>query len=163
MSEVKLTLVDIEIPKDANVILGHSHFIKTTEDLYEALVESSPSLKFGLAFCEASGKKLIRSDGNDDGLKRHAEKEAQKIGAGHTFIIFLKDGFPVNVLNRIKSVSEVVGVFAATANPVQAVIAESQMGRGIMGVIDGGRPLGVETEADKKDRKELLRKLGYKR
>ncbi|MFA5412511.1 MAG: adenosine-specific kinase [Candidatus Micrarchaeia archaeon] len=163
MTEVKLTLVDVEIPKDANVILGHSHFIKTAEDLYEALAESSPTLKFGLAFCEASGKKLIRSEGNDEALRRHAEKEAQKIGAGHTFIIFLKDGFPVNVLNRIKSVSEVVGVFAATSNPVQAVVAETLKGRGIMGVIDGGRPLGVETEADKKDRKELLRKLGYKR
>ncbi|MDD2655421.1 MAG: adenosine-specific kinase [Candidatus ainarchaeum sp.] len=163
MTDVKLTLVDVEIPKDANVILGHSHFIKTAEDLYEALAESSPTLKFGLAFCEASGKRLIRSEGNDEGLRAHAEKEAQKIAAGHTFIIFVRDGYPVNVLNRIKGVSEVVGVFAATANPVQAVIAESAMGRGIMGVIDGERPLGVETEADKKDRKELLRKLGYKR
>jgi len=160
---VEIKVVKVEIPEGCNVILGQSHFIKTVEDVYETIVESGMGIKFGVAFCESSGKKLIRSDGNDDGLVRHAEKEAMKIGAGHSFIIFLKNGFPVNILNRIKNVSEVCNIYAATANPLQVIIAETEEGRGILGVIDGGKPSGVEREGDKKERKEFLRKLGYKR
>ncbi len=160
---VEIKSIDVEIPKDANVILGQTHFIKSVEDLYETLVESSPSLKFGLAFCEASGKRLVRSEGNDDELKKHAEKEAVKIGCGHAFIIFLRNGYPVNVLNRIKNVGEVCTIFAATANPLQVIVAENKGGRGVLGVIDGETPLGVEGEADRKWRHELLRKIGYKR
>ncbi|HNT60936.1 MAG TPA: adenosine-specific kinase [Candidatus Bilamarchaeaceae archaeon] len=160
---VELKAVGIEVPKDANVIIGQSHFIKTVEDIYETLAEGGAGIKFGLAFCEASGKRLVRSDGNDADLQKCAEREALKVAAGHTFIIFMRDGFPVNVLNRIKGVSEVVGLFAATANPVQVIVAETGMGRGVLGVVDGEGPLGLETEEDKKDRKELLRKFGYKR
>jgi adenosine/AMP kinase len=160
---MELKVVDIEIPKDCNVIVGQTHFIKSVEDLYEALVESGIALKFGIAFSEASGKCLIRSDGNDEDLIAHAEKEALKIGCGHTFIIFLKSGYPINVLNRIKNVSEVCNIYAATANPLQIIIAETEKGRGILGVIDGSKPQGVESKEDKKWRNEFLRNLGYKR
>lgn len=160
---VEIKLVEVKIPEGCNVILGQSHFIKTVEDLYETIVESGMGIKFGIAFCESSGKRLIRSDGNNAELVKHAEKEAMKIGAGHTFIVFIKNGFPVNVLNRIKNVSEVCSIYAATANPLKVVIAETEEGRGILGVIDGGKPAGIEKEEDKKERKELLRKLGYKR
>ena len=155
--------VDIEVPEGCNVVIGQSHFIKTVEDLYETVVESGMGIKFGFAFCEASGKRLIRSDGNDAELQRHAEKEAQKIGAGHTFILFVKNGFPVNILNRIKGLSEVTNVFCATANPVQAIIVETEKGRGMMGVVDGETPLGIESDADREERKDFLRKIGYKR
>ena len=160
---VGIKSVEIEIPEGCNVILGQSHFIKTVEDLYETIAEAGGGIKFGIAFCESSGKRLIRSDGNDDGLVRHAEKEAMKIGAGHSFLIFLKNGFPINLLNRIKNVSEVCNIYAATANPLQVIVAETEKGRGILGVIDGEKPAGIEKEEDKKERKELLRKLGYKR
>lgn len=160
---VELKAVEVEIPKDANVIIGQSHFIKTVEDLYETLAESGAGIRFGIAFCEASGKRLVRSDGNDADLQKCAEREALKVAAGHAFIIFIRGGFPINVLNRIKEVSEVVGLFAATANPVEALVAETGKGRGIIGVVDGEKPLGLETEEDKKDRNELLRKFGYKR
>lgn len=160
---VDLKLVSIEIPEGCNVILGQSHFIKTVEDMYETLIESSPTIKFGLAFCEASGKRLIRSEGNDPKLTTHAEKEAKKIGAGHTFILFLKDAYPVNVLNRIKNLSEVCTIYAATANPLQVIIVESEQGKGILGVIDGGSPLGIEDSSTKKERAEFLRKIGYKK
>lgn len=160
---MKLEIVEVEVPADVNIILGQAHFIKTIEDLYETLVESSPSLKFGLAFCEASGKRLVRSDGNDSSLIELAEKEALKLGCGHSFIVYIKEGYPINVLKRIKNVSEVVNIFAATANDLQVVIAENNGGRGIMGVIDGATPLGVEKEEDRKWRYELLRKLGYKK
>lgn len=160
---VKLEAVGIEVPEDANVIIGQSHFIKTVEDLYETLAESGQGLKFGLAFCEASGKRLVRSDGNDADLQKCAEREIMKVAAGHTFVIFIRGGFPVNVLNRIKAVSEVVGLFTATANSVQVLVAETRMGRGVIGVVDGGKPLGIETKEDKKERRELLRKFGYKR
>ncbi|MEM2948126.1 MAG: adenosine-specific kinase [Candidatus Anstonellales archaeon] len=160
---VEIKVVEIKIPEGCNVILGQSHFIKTVEDVYETIGESGIGIKFGIAFCESSGKKLIRSDGNDEELVKHAEKEAMKIGAGHSFIVFLKNGFPVNVLNRIKNVSEVCNIYAATANPLQVIVAETKEGRGILGVIDGGKPAGVEKEEDKKERKEFLRKLGYKR
>lgn len=160
---MELKSIAVEIPKECNVILGHTHFIKSVEDLYETLAESGTAIKFGIAFCEASGDKLVRSDGNDPGLVAHAEKEAMKIAAGHTFIIFLKNGYPVNVLNRIKNVSEVCCVYAATANPIEVIYTETKLGRAILGVVDGEKPLGIENDEKKKERKELLRKFGYKR
>lgn len=162
-SNVKFEVVKIEIPEGINVIVGQTHFIKSVEDIYEALVTSAPNIKFGLAFCEASGKRLIRYDGNDEELVKYAIEAAKKIAAGHTFIIYLKNAWPINVLNALKSVQEVVNIYAATANPLQLVIAETDQGRGIVAVIDGFTPLGVETEEDKKERKEFLRKIGYKR
>jgi len=160
---VEFELVDVEIPEGTNVILGQSHFIKTVEDLYETIVESGMSIKFGLAFCEASMKRLVRSDGNDPELMKHAEKEALKIGAGHSFIIFMREGFPVNVVNRIQQVSEVTTLYTATANPLKVVVATEGEQRGIMGVLDGMKPLGIEIDEDKKERSEFLRKIGYKR
>ncbi|MDT7875177.1 MAG: adenosine-specific kinase [Sulfolobus sp.] len=160
---IKIDVVRVEIPEGTNVIIGQSHFIKTVEDLYETLASSSPTLRFGIAFCEASGKRLIRWDGNDEELIKMAQQTALKIGAGHTFVIYLKNGYPINVLNRIKNVEEVVRIFAATANPLQVLVAETDQGRGIIGVVDGYTPLGIEGEADIKERKELLRKFGYKR
>jgi hypothetical protein len=156
-------LVPITKPEDVNFILGQSHFIKTVEDLYEALVSSVPGIKFGLAFCEASGACLIRSEGTDDELIKLAVDNAQNIGAGHSFIIFLRDAYPINVLNAVKSCPEVCRIFCATANPCQVIIAESGQGRGILGVIDGSSPKGVEDAEGKRWRHELLRKIGYKR
>ncbi len=161
--KVEFKVVKIEIPEDCNVILGQSHFIKTVEDLYETLTEASPNLKFGIAFCEASGKCLVRSDGNDEELKSKAEKEALKLACGHVFIIFLRNGYPINVLNRIKMISEVCNIYCATANPLQVIVAETEQGRGILGVIDGYKTKGIESNEDKKERKEFLRKIGYKR
>jgi len=163
VSDVEFKLVSISTPKDANVILGQSHFIKTVEDLYETLVESSPGIKFGLAFCESSGKALVRSDGNDEELKKAAEENALALSCGHCFIVFLRNAFPINVLNRIKAVSEVCTVYCASANPVQVVVGETSQGRGIMGVIDGDKQKGVETPADVEERKDLVKKFGYKR
>ena len=160
---ITLEIEPVAVPSGCNVIVGGSHFIKTVQDVYEAVVESGTAVKFGVAFCEASGKRLVRSDGNDPALVSAAEKTAMQLGAGHSFVVYLKDGFPVNVLNRIKSVSEVTTIYAASANPLQVVVAESSQGRGILGVIDGSRPLGVETPADKVERVEFLRKIGYKR
>ncbi|MGC8923957.1 MAG: adenosine-specific kinase [Candidatus Micrarchaeia archaeon] len=160
--DVAISLVSVNIPDGCNVIIGHAHFIKTVEDLYEALIESAPSIQFGIAFCEASQKRLIRSEGNDPYLVEKACEEAMKIGAGHTFLIFLKNSYPVNVLNAVKNVSEVCRVYVATANPLQVVIAESEQGRGILGVIDGSSPLGIETEEDAEERYDFLRKIGYK-
>ncbi len=160
---VVLKTVRVAIPDGTNVIFGQSHFIKTVEDLYEALISASTSLKFGIAFCEASGKRLIRSDGNNPELIRQAEKSAQEVGCGHTFFIYMKDGFPVNILNRVKEIQEVCSIFCATANPLQVIVAESDLGRGVMGVIDGETPLGIETDADKKERIDFLRNIGYKR
>ncbi|MBN2478055.1 adenosine-specific kinase [Candidatus Micrarchaeota archaeon] len=160
---VKLESVEINIPEGCNAVLGQSHFIKTVEDLYETIIESGPGIKFGLAFCEASGKRLIRSDGNDEKLIEKAVEEIKKISAGHTFLIFLKEGYPINVLNRIKNVSEVAKINCATANFLEVIVAETQLGRGVLGVIDGQIPLGIETEKDKDERKEFLRKIGYKR
>ncbi|MBD3257486.1 adenosine monophosphate-protein transferase [candidate division GN15 bacterium] len=162
-STVKQHVVDVTIPEGLNVIFGMSHFIKTIEDLYETLVAASPTLKFGIAFCEASQKRLVRSDGNDDELVGMAEKAAFDIAAGHSFIIYLRDGFPINVVNRVKAVEEVVRIFCATANPLQVLIAETGQGRGVMGVIDGQTPMGIETAEDKAERIEFLRKIGYKR
>jgi len=159
---MNLTTVRIEKPDDLNFILGHAHFIKTVEDLYEAIVQTNPSMKFGLAFCEASGPCLVRWAGNDENLITLAQKNALAVSAGHTFIIFIDKGFPINILNAVKSVSEVCRVFCATANPTEVVLAETDQGRGILGVIDGFRSKGVETEEDVKTRREFLRKIGYK-
>ena len=157
-----LKTISITKPDDINVILGQSHFIKTVEDLYEALIGSMPNMKFGLAFCEASGACLVRSEGNDPGLKKLAEQNALNLSAGHIFIIFMKDAFPINILNKIKQIPEVCSIYCATANPVEVIIAETQNGRGCLGVIDGAKPKGIEKEADIKWRKDLLRKIGYK-
>lgn len=162
MSRPEIVVVPVDLPDGVNLIFGQSHFIKTVEDLYEALVGSSPSLKFGLAFCEASGPRLIRKAGNLPELVGLAVEYAQAIGAGHSFIILLRDGFPVNVLNQVKTVPEVCHIFCATANPVQVLVAETELGRGVLGVIDGQAPLGVETETDERDRRQLLRDIGYK-
>ena len=164
MSELKLSCETMEIPEECNVIVGQSHFIKTVEDLFEALVTSSPSLKFGIAFCEASIEKLVRRDGNDPALVDCAVKNALKIASGHVFVVVIKNGYPINVLARIKAVQEICGVFAATANPLQIIVAESEQGRGVIGVIDGGSPVGVEDESGEQWRKNLLRNvMGYKR
>jgi len=159
----KIEVVDIPLPEGANVIVGHSHFIKTVEDLYEALVTSTPTIKFGIAFCEASGKRLIRSDSNDEELRKLAEEVALRIGAGHTFVIYIKNSWPINVLNSLKNVQEVTTIYAATANPLQVIVAETNQGRSIIGVVDGFTPLGIEGDAEKRERHEFLRKIGYKR
>jgi adenosine/AMP kinase len=154
--------VKIIKPQDLNIILGQSHFIKTVEDIYEVLVSSVPNIKFGLAFCEASGACKVRSEGNDPGLKKLAIDNALELGAGHSFILFLDQAYPINVLNAIKALPEVCSVYCASANPVEVIIAQTDSGRGIMGVIDGAQPKGIETEEDIKWRKGLLRKIGYK-
>jgi adenosine/AMP kinase len=159
---VELTTVPIENPEELNLILGQSHFIKTVEDLHETLAGSSPSLKFGIAFCEASGKRLVRISGNDADLVALAGRNAEAIGAGHSFLVFLRDGFPVNVLNAVKQVPEVCRIFCASANAVEVVVGETDQGRGILGVIDGEPPLGIETDEDVEERKQLLRTFGYK-
>lgn len=159
----KVEMVAIEKPADANIVIGQTHFIKSAEDLYEAMVNSVPGVKFGVAFCEASGPRLVRVEGNDDELKRCATENAMRVGAGHTFFVVMRNAFPVNVLQRIREVPEVCSIFCATANEVVILVAESSKGRGIIGVIDGQPPLGVETDSDAKERKEFLRKIGYKR
>lgn len=156
-------IVEIEKPPEVNLILGQSHFIKTVEDIYEALITTVPRIEFGLAFCESSGDKLVRIDGTDKEMIDLATKNAQRIGAGHSFIIFLKNAFPINVLNAVKNVPEVCRIFAATANPLQVIIAETEKGRGILGVIDGEIPVKVESLEKMKERKDFLRKIGYKR
>lgn len=153
----------VDVPKGTNVIFGQSHFIKTVEDLYEALVSSSPTLQFGIAFCEASQARLVRIDGNNDDMIALAQKAAFDVGCGHIFFVYLKDGFPINVLNRIKNVDEVCHVYCATANPLQVVVAAVGQGRGVLTVIDGDSPLGVETDEDREERVRFLRTIGYKR
>jgi adenosine/AMP kinase len=160
---MEMKIIPLEMPQGSNIIIGQTHFIKTAEDLYEVLITACPHAKFGLAFCEASGPCLIRVEGNDDELKKCAAENAMTVGAGHTFVIVLKDAFPINVLNAVKSCPEVCQICCATANPVQVVVAETDQGRGIMGVIDGFSPKGVETEADVQVRRQFLRKIGYKR
>jgi adenosine/AMP kinase len=162
-SGIAFSSVKVEKPEDINFILGQSHFIKTVEDIYEAVAGSVPGAKFGLAFCESSGDCLIRVEGNDDAMKDLARKNALAIGAGHSFILFLKDCYPINVLNAIKNLQEVCTVYCATANPAEIVIAESAQGRGIMGVIDGEKPRDVEGPDGIVWRTEILRKFGYKR
>ena len=159
---VNLTIVPLEKPEEVNLILGQSHFIKTVEDLHEAMVGVVPGISFGLAFCESSGPRLIRTSGTDPALVELAARNMQAVGAGHAFLIFLGNAFPVNVLNAIKSVPEVCRVYCASANPVQVVVAETEQGRGILGVIDGQAPLGVEDDSAKQQRRELLRRIGYK-
>jgi len=159
---MELKTVSIEKPTDMNFILGQSHFVKTVEDLYEAIVQTVPGIKFGIGFCESSGPALVRYAGNDPRLIELAQKNALALACGHAFIIFMEGGFPVNVLNTIKNVSEVCQIFCATANPVEVIVAESDQGRGILGVIDGVKTKGIETDADIKWRKEFLRKIGYK-
>jgi uncharacterized protein len=155
-------IVQVDVPEETNVIIGQSHFIKTAEDIYEALVSSVPGILFGLAFCEASGPRLVRCEGTNQELKKLAIKNALEIGAGHSFIIYIKGAFPINVLNAIKNLGEVCHIFCATANTVQAVVIRSDQGNGLLGIIDGGSPLGVETDHDVKDRRTFLRKIGYK-
>ena len=159
---MELKTVQMEIPEGANLILGQSHFIKTAEDLYEALVNTVPGAKFAIAFNEASGPCLVRVEANDDELRRAAIANAQAIGAGHVFVVLLRQAYPINVLGRIQSSFEVCSIFCATSNPVEVVVAESALGRGVLGVIDGSPPKGVEGPEDVKHRKEFLRKIGYK-
>src|SRR5689334_6384170 len=160
---MELKSIPLEVPEGGNLILGQSHFIKTVEDIYEAIVNTVPQMKFGVAFNEASGACLTRFDGNDEAMTQAAVRNASSIAAGHTFVVMMTGGFPINVLGRIKDVPEVCGIFCATANPVQVIVAQSEQGRGVLGVIDGSPPKGVEAEADKEWRHGLLRKIGYKK
>lgn len=159
---MELSAIPIEMPDGLNVIVGQAHFIKAVEDLHEALAGAGPFLRFGIAFCEASGPCLIRRTGNAEDLVRLAARNAEAIGAGHSFIVYLRDGYPVNVLNALKQVPEVCTVFCATANPLEILVAQTDLGRGIVGVIDGMPPAGIETPGDEADRKQLLREIGYK-
>lgn len=155
--------VRMEFPADTNIIVGQTHFIKTVEDIYEAVATIVPQAKFGLAFNEASGACLTRADGNDPALRESATKNAQALAAGHTFVLILQNAYPINVLNAIRNVPEVCSIFCATANPVEIILAKSEQGQGVMGVIDGSSPKGVEQESDVAWRHDLLRKIGYKR
>jgi len=159
---MEITAVQLEIPEDCNVILGQTHFIKTAEDLYEIIVTTVPQALFGIAFSEASGPCLIRTEGNDSGLIDVCVKNLQAVNAGHLFCILLKNAFPINILNQVKNCAEVCRIFCATANPVDVITAESSQGKGVLGVIDGFSPRGIETSEDKAHRKEFLRKIGYK-
>ncbi|OHE82889.1 MAG: hypothetical protein A2107_15275 [Verrucomicrobia bacterium GWF2_62_7] len=159
---MELKTVPIEKPADLDFILGQAHFIKTIEDLHEAIVQTAPQMKFGVGFCESSGPALVRWTGNDDEMVDLARKNALALGCGHCFIIFLKNGFPINILNTVKAVPEVCQVFCATANPVEVIVAETATGRGILGIVDGVKSRGVETEVDIAARKQLLRRFGYK-
>ncbi|RLE88475.1 MAG: adenosine monophosphate-protein transferase [Thermoprotei archaeon] len=163
MSAVKLLSAKIDVPEGVNVILGQAHFIKTVEDLYEAVVSSVPNVRFGLAFCEASGDRLVRVEGNDEELRKLAAKAALDVGAGHFFIIYVRGAWPINMLNSLKNVQEVVTLYCATANPVEVIVAETEQGRAVLGVVDGYKPLGIEDEAKARERMEFLRKIGYKR
>lgn len=160
---MELKAIQLTIPENGNIILGQSHFIKTVEDIYEAIVNTSPHIRFGIAFNEASGDRLTRVDGNDEDLKRIAIRNATDVAAGHVFCVTLRDGFPINVLGRIQQAPEVANIFCATANPVQVIVAETEQGRGVLGVVDGFSPKGVETPDDIAKRVELLQKFGYKR
>jgi len=160
--DTQVSAVPVSFPEGANIVIGQSHFIKTAEDIAEILASSAPGAKYGLAFCEASGPCLIRTEGNDDNLVTQAVRAAQDVGAGHSFFLILMNAFPINVLNQIKSCQEVCRVFCATANPLQLLVGSTEQGRGIMGVIDGFPPKGVEEEKDKAERRSLLRRFGYK-
>lgn len=159
---MEIKSVKLVIPEGANIIVGQTHFIKTVEDLYEIMVSSLPKCRFGIAFCEASGACLIRVEGNDEELKKVAIQNAQAVAAGHTFYLLLREAYPINVLNAIKNCPEVCSIFCASANPVEVIVAEAEQGRGILGVIDGSPPKGIEEEIDIRWRKDLLRKIGYK-
>jgi len=157
-----IDVVKIDKPKNANIIIGQAHFIKTIEDLYETLVSSVPDIKFGVAFCESSGACRVRAEGTDEKLKKIAAENALKVGCGHSFFVLLEAAYPINVLNAIKAVPEVCSIYCATANPLEVIVAETESGRGILGVVDGAKPKGVEEETDVRWRKDLLRKIGYK-
>ncbi len=159
---MNIEVVDLKWEEGCNIIVGQSHFIKTVEDISEIVITSVPGAEFGLAFCEASGPSLIRTEGNNDELVKQATECAKSVGAGHTFYLILKDAYPINVLNQIKNCQEVARIFCATANPLQILVVQTNQGRGIVGVVDGNSPKGVETEKDKEERKALLRKFGYK-
>ncbi len=159
---MEINVVDLKWEEGCNIVVGQSHFIKTVEDISEIVITSVPGVEFGLAFCEASGPSLIRTEGNNEDLIKQAVKCAEEVGAGHTFFLILKNAYPINVLNQIKNCQEVTRIFCATANPLQIIVAQTEQGRGIIGVIDGNSPKGVETEKDKRERKELLRRFGYK-
>jgi uncharacterized protein len=159
---LEFKIVKVEPPKDCNIILGQAHFIKTAEDMYEALVNAVPNVKFGVGFCESSGPCLVRTEGNDEELKSLAAEKAYEIGCGHSFIIYLKNAYPINLLDKVKAVPEVCTVFAATANPLEIVIAETEQGRGIMGIVDGASSKGIESDENVRERREFLRKIGYK-
>jgi len=159
---LELKTVKIEVPENCSVILGMAHFIKTVEDLYEALVSAVPNIKFGIGFCESSGPCLVRHEGNDEDLTELAARKAFEISCGHSYIIFLKNAYPINVLNEIKKVPEVCTIYAATSNPLQVIVAETEQGRGIIGVVDGSASKGIETPVEIEKRKEFLRKIGYK-
>ncbi len=162
VGELNTEIVNVKVPDGCNAILGQSHFIKTVEDVYEALVNAVPNIQFGLAFCESSGPCLVRVEGNDTELKQLASKTAFELSAGHSFIIFIRNAYPINVLDKVKSVPEVCNIYLATANPFQVVLAETEQGRGILGVIDGYASKGIENEKDAQERKGFLRKIGYK-
>lgn len=160
---MEITSVRLDIPEEANIIVGQTHFIKTVEDLYEILVGAVPGIEFGIAFCEASGHCLIRTEGNSDALVSAAVRNAGAVAAGHTFYILMKKAYPINVLNAVKACQEVCSIYCATANPVEVIVAKTEQGAGILGVIDGSSPKGIETESDQAWRKDLLQKIGYKR
>ncbi len=160
---MQMISVKLEVPQGVNLILGQSHFIKTVEDIYETLTSSGTSIKFGIAFCESSGPALIRYDSNDKTLEDLAVQFAQKLSAGHIFVVLLSNAYPINVLNRIKLLDEVANIYCATANPVEVILAETEQGRGVLGVIDGIKTKGVEGEKERRERHEFLRKIGYKR
>ncbi len=157
-----IKVVDLKWEEGCNIIVGQSHFIKTVEDISEIVITSVPGVEFGLAFCEASGPSLIRTEGNNETLIKQATKCAEDVGAGHTFFLILKNAYPINVLNQIKNCQEITRIFCATANPLQVIVAQTNQGRGIIGVVDGNSPKGIETEDDKRKRKEILRQFGYK-
>ena len=159
---IELKTIKLDPPKDCNIVLGMAHFIKTVEDLYEALANAVPNIKFGVSFCESSAQCLVRTEGNDAELKQLTAEKALEIGCGHSFLIYMKNAYPINVLDKVKKVPEVCTIFAATANPLEVVIAETAQGRGILGVVDGLKNKGMETEEDVRERRELLRKIGYK-
>jgi adenosine/AMP kinase len=159
---IKIKTVPIKKPQDINFILAQSHFIKTVEDVYETLVEAVPGIKFGLAFCEASGERKIRWEGTDEEMIKLAIENAKNVASGHSLFIFLKNAYPVNVLNRLKNVTEITRIFCSTANPVEVIVAQTKQGRAILGVVDGQTPLGIENKEDKKQRKDFLQKIGYK-
>lgn len=160
---MEMVSVKLEVPEGTNFILGQSHFIKTVEDIYETLISSGTSIKFGIAFCESSGPALIRHDSNDKTLEELALDFARKLSAGHVFVVLLSNAYPINVLNRIKMLDEIANIYCATANPVEVILAETEQGRGVLGVIDGVKSRGVEGEKERKERHEFLRKIGYKR
>jgi len=159
---MEIKVIPVEKPEDMNFILGQAHFIKTVEDIYEAIVSTNPSMKFGVGFCESSGPALVRYIGNDERLIEIARKNALSVGAGHSFFVFMENGYPINILNAIKSLPEVAGIYCATGNPVEVVVAETEVGRGILGVVDGMRSKGIEGESDIAFRRDFLRKTGYK-